>query len=127
MSAESSRNPATVDVHQRWIARGEDAAAGDLGAVTALTVTEPTPKYQLLNRLLASEDVESYDFVVSIDDDVVIPDAFLDLFLGVQTMAGVCARAARSHAQLVRRSPDRPPATQGCSHDRRCSSRSAPS
>ena len=56
--------------------------------MTALTVTEPTPKYALLNRLLAEEDLESYDFVLTTDDDIVLPDGFLDLFLGVQAGLG---------------------------------------
>jgi glycosyltransferase involved in cell wall biosynthesis len=77
-----------LDVRQRWIALGGDPAGGELGAVTALTVTEPTPKYSLLNRLLAEEDLADYDFVLTTDDDIVLPDRFLDLFLGVQAGLG---------------------------------------
>jgi Glycosyl transferases group 1 len=88
-------------VHQRWVALGEDSADGELGSVTALTVTEPTPKYALLNRLLSEEDLASYDFVVITDDDIVVPDGFLDLFLGVQAGVGFDlaqpARTLNSH------------------------------
>jgi glycosyltransferase involved in cell wall biosynthesis len=75
------------EVEQRWIALGGEPADGQLGTVTAMAVSEPTPKYALLNKLLAEEDLAGYDFVVSTDDDIVLPDGFADLFLGVQ--AGV--------------------------------------
>src|SRR5205085_8728879 len=58
---------------------------GELGSVTALAVTEPTPKYALLNRLLAEDDPTGYDFVLTVDDDIVLPAGFLDLFLGVRS------------------------------------------
>ena len=72
-----------VEVDQRWVALG-DGPTAELESVTALTVTEPTPKYALLNRLMAEEDLADYDFVLTTDDDIVLPDGFLDLFLGVQ-------------------------------------------
>ena len=77
-----------LEVRQRWVALGGEPADGVLGSVTALTVTEPTPKYALLNRLLSEEDLASYEFVVITDDDIVLPAGFLDLFLGVQAGVG---------------------------------------
>ena len=89
------------EVRQRWVALGGEPADGELGALTTLTVTEPTPKYTLLNRLLAEEDLASYDFVLTMDDDVVLPVGFLDLFLGVQAGVGFDlaqpARTLNSH------------------------------
>jgi hypothetical protein len=67
-------------------------------------VTEPTPKYALLNRLLAEEDLSGYDFVLTLDDDIVVPDGFLDLFLGVQAGVGFAlaqpARTPNSYVDL---------------------------
>jgi glycosyltransferase involved in cell wall biosynthesis len=77
-----------VDVRQRWVALGGEGANGELGSVTTATITEPTPKYSLLNRLMADEDLSAYDYVVMTDDDVVLPEGFLDLFLGVQAGLG---------------------------------------
>jgi glycosyltransferase involved in cell wall biosynthesis len=86
-----------LDVRQRWVALGGEPTNGDLGAVTASTVTEPTPKFSLLNRLIADEDLSAYDFVVMTDDDIVVPDGFLDLFLGVQARLGLdLAQPART-------------------------------
>ena len=45
---------------------------------------ERVPKYVILNELLAAEDLERFDFVVNIDDDIVLPDRFLDQFLPLQ-------------------------------------------
>jgi glycosyltransferase involved in cell wall biosynthesis len=90
------------EVRQRWVALGVDAAEADLGSLTALTVTEPTPKYALLNRLLADENLAHYDFVVTTDDDIVLPDRFLDLFLGVQAGLGFdLAQPARTPHSYV--------------------------
>jgi hypothetical protein len=90
-----------LEVCQRWAALGGDPADGELGSVTALTVTEPTPKYALLNRLMAEEDLASYQFVIAADDDIVVPDEFLDLFLGIQAHLGFDlaqpARTLNSH------------------------------
>ena len=93
------------EVRQVWAALGEDhpdaPASSAIEPVTALKVTEPTPKYALLNRLLAGEDLTSYDYVLTTDDDVVLPEGFLDLFLGVQAGLGFDlaqpARTLNSH------------------------------
>ena len=90
------------EVHQRWVALGGDPANGELGSVTALTVTDPTPKYALLNRLLADEDLAGYDYVLTTDDDIVLPDGFMDLFLGVQAGVGFdLAQPARTLNSFV--------------------------
>ncbi len=91
-----------LEVEQRWIALGGEPADGELGAVTAMAVSEPTPKYALLNRLLAEEDLAGYDFVISTDDDIVLPEGFPDLFLGVQAGVGFdLAQPARTPNSYV--------------------------
>jgi Glycosyl transferases group 1 len=91
-----------LEVEQRWIALGGEPAGGDLGRVTAMAVSEPTPKYTLLNRLLTEEDLAGYDFVISTDDDIVLPDGFPDLFLGVQAGVGFdLAQPARTPNSYV--------------------------
>ncbi len=90
-----------VEVRQRWVALGDGPQGEELRSVTAFKVTEPTPKYALLNRLLAEEDLSDYDYVITTDDDIVLPDRFLDLFLGVQAGLGFDlaqpARTLNSH------------------------------
>ncbi len=77
-----------VEIDQRWVALGNEPPPAGLEPVTALTISEPTPKYALLNRLLAEEDLDAYDFVLTTDDDIVLPDGFPDLFLGAQAGLG---------------------------------------
>jgi glycosyltransferase involved in cell wall biosynthesis len=90
------------EIEQRWIALGGEPADGEVASVTAMTVDEPTPKYALLNRLLAEEDLSGYDFVISADDDIVLPEAFADLFLGVQAGVGFdLAQPARTPNSYV--------------------------
>ena len=90
------------DIEQRWIALGGEPASGQLGEVTAMSVRQPTPKYPLLNRLLAEEDLANYDFVVTTDDDIVLPEGFPDLFLGVQAGVGFdLAQPARTPNSYV--------------------------
>jgi hypothetical protein len=90
------------DIEQRWIALGGDPADGELGEMTAMAVSEPTPKYALLNRLLAEEDLAAYDFVVTTDDDIILPESFPDLFLGVQAGVGFdLAQPARTPNSYV--------------------------
>jgi glycosyltransferase involved in cell wall biosynthesis len=90
------------EIEQRWIALGGEPADGELGSVTAMAVSEPTPKYALLNRLLAEEELTDYDFVISTDDDIVLPENFADLFLGVQAGVGFdLAQPARTPNSYV--------------------------
>ena len=100
--AASFAGSTDFEIEQRWIALGGEPAEGHLGEVTALSVSGPTPKYPLLNRLLAEEDLASYDFVVSTDDDIVLPEGFPDLFLGVQTGVGFdLAQPARTPTSYI--------------------------
>ena len=85
-----------VEVRQRWVALGDGPQGDELRSVTAFNVTEPTPKYALLNRLLAQEDLSDYDYVLTTDDDIVLPERFIDLFLGVQANWGSLSPSPRA-------------------------------
>jgi hypothetical protein len=55
------------------------------------------PKYELLDGLLASVDLPAYDYVLLVDDDVVLPFGFLDVFLDAQSALGFAlAQPART-------------------------------
>ncbi len=75
---------AGVSVQQRWVAMGGDPPSSRVAAVTSSILRERVPKYAILNDLLAAEDLGRFDFVVNMDDDVVLPDRFLDRFLPLQ-------------------------------------------
>ncbi len=80
------RAATTCTVTQRWIALGGKTAI-DLADVTAASINEPTPKFELLNRLIAANDIDAYDYLVIVDDDIVMPERFLDAFIDLQQRA----------------------------------------
>ena len=84
-------------VEQRWIALGGVPTSPVLAAVTDRTVLKRTPKFALLNRLLAGVDLALYEYVLAVDDDIEVPQRFLDTFLGLQNHYGFSiAQPARS-------------------------------
>lgn len=75
---------ACYDVLQRWIALSGDAPSEEVQAVTVMKTGNPQPKFVLLNQLLSAEALEHYDYLLICDDDVILPENFLDNFLLLQ-------------------------------------------
>lgn len=71
-------------VIQRWVALGGQAPTTTVSDVTVRTVPDRTPKFQLINDLLAEEDVSQYDYVLVVDDDIALPRGFVEDFIGLQ-------------------------------------------
>jgi glycosyltransferase involved in cell wall biosynthesis len=72
-------------VTQRWLALGGASPTARVSEVTAREVVEPTPKYELLNGLLSEEeDLERHDYVLTLDDDILLPHGFFDAFIPLQ-------------------------------------------
>ena len=89
-------------VEQRWIALGGDPPTEEIAAVTARVVGERTPKYELLNSVLAEETLNDYDYVVVTDDDIVLPERFLDYFLDLQgELDFALAQPARTSSSFI--------------------------
>ena len=86
-------------VVQRWIALGGSLDAPEVGRVTCGYHPTPAPKFSLVNRLLAQVDVRNFEYVVVVDDDILLPDCFLDRFLAAQSALGFrLAQPARTSA-----------------------------
>jgi hypothetical protein len=47
----------------------------------AVTDMEPVGKFDNINRAIANHDLTNYDWLLIVDDDIVVPDGFLDLLL----------------------------------------------
>lgn len=75
---------ACYDVVQRWIALSGDAPSDEVQAVTFMKAANPQPKFVLLNQLISAEALEHYDYLLICDDDVILPENFLDNFLLLQ-------------------------------------------
>lgn len=68
-------------LEQRWIAL-DVTNSGNCGLpYTVATVTRPTPKFSLLNGILA--DASDFGAVFIMDDDVILPRGFLDRYLSL--------------------------------------------
>lgn len=89
-------------VDLRWASIGKGPVDETLSALTTLRLQEPVPKFALLNRLLAEVDLDRYDFLVVVDDDIELPDAFLDRFLALQAEHDLTLAApARTHDSYI--------------------------
>jgi hypothetical protein len=73
------------DVDQRWVALRGVAPSAKVAQKTVSHIAATTPKYQILNGLLETiPDLAEYDYVLTVDDDIVLPGQFLDPFLTLQ-------------------------------------------
>ena len=87
-------------VVQRWIAIGRNPSSKALADATVRVVTQKTPKFQLLNEMFAAyDDLADFDYIFLMDDDILIPNRFIDRFLPIQEQLGFAlAQPARSPA-----------------------------
>jgi len=84
-------------VEQKWIALGKAAIPDPLAPVTAWRARSAA-KFVLLNRLLGQLALDRYAFVLVCDDDIVLPDRFVDRYLGLVTRHDLAlAQPARTH------------------------------
>lgn len=89
-------------VDQQWIALLGAPPNPDVAAVTVFAKHSRTPKFTLINYLLASNAWRLYDFVVISDDDIALPDGFLDRYLAIQGECGFAlAQPARTHGSYI--------------------------
>jgi hypothetical protein len=89
-------------VCQRWVALGGGPPNERVGAVTVREIHGMVPKFQILNELLAAEDLAQYDYVLLTDDDVLLPEGFLDEFIGLQDQLGFAlAQPARTNNSYI--------------------------
>jgi hypothetical protein len=89
-------------VTQRWIAIGSVSQRADVKAVTVSEVHARTPKFTLINRLVAEADIAEHDYIMVCDDDVTLPIDFTDRFIGWQQHCDFAlAQPARSWNSYV--------------------------
>jgi glycosyltransferase involved in cell wall biosynthesis len=81
---------------QRWVALGGPPPR-NLADVTVASIVDKASKFAILNRLAGGVRLSDYDYLVSIDDDIVLPHGFLDAFIGLQqTLGFALAQPART-------------------------------
>ncbi|MBM4329737.1 MAG: tetratricopeptide repeat protein [Deltaproteobacteria bacterium] len=85
------------DVIQRWVALGGNPPNQNVADVTVKTMMGKKPKYEIMNELISAEDLTQYEYVFMTDDDVVLPEDFLDEFITLQEdLKFVIAQPART-------------------------------
>lgn len=85
-------------VTQRWAALNGEAPAPHVDKVTCMKLNQRVPKFALLNRLLEGVDIAAYDFILLCDDDIQLPESFLDRLLDRQAKYDFAlAQPARTH------------------------------
>jgi hypothetical protein len=91
-----------IKVTQRWIALGGEPKTKEVADVTVGTILRAQPKFQIINGLLAKETLSQYDYVILMDDDIVLPNAFLDHFVPLQDRLGFSiAQPARTSNSYI--------------------------
>lgn len=89
-------------VTQRWAALNGDAPAAHVRGVTKLYVKQRTPKFVLLNRLMQGISKDDYDFILICDDDILLPESFVEHLLDRQQHYDLAlAQPARTHDSYI--------------------------
>jgi hypothetical protein len=90
------------EVEQRWIGLGTAPIPEEIAGVTAQKVIPPAMKFSLLNQLLAETNIDAFEFVIVCDDDIVLPETFLDRYLDSVTRYDFAlAQPARTHDSFI--------------------------
>jgi len=89
-----------LDIH--WAAIGQGVLPDVMKPFTRFKTSQKIQKFVLINRLLASVDMDQYRYVLVTDDDIELPDGFLDRYLACQEMYDLAlAQPARTHDSFV--------------------------
>ena len=90
-----------LTVVQRWAALKGEAPEPHVRSVTRIVSDALIPKFQLLNQVLEEEDLTQYDLILVSDDDILLPQGFLDVYVDAQLQYGFAlaqpARALHSY------------------------------
>lgn len=89
-------------VEQRWISLGEHQPHPDMAPYTARVVDKLSPKFFLLNQLLKQIDLHDFEYLIVSDDDIQLPDGFLDRYLALVSRHDLAlAQPARTHDSYI--------------------------
>jgi len=101
INLELSKN-SRWEVEQRWVGLGTGSVPEEMADVTARKVIPPAMKFSLLNQLLAETNIDAFEFVIICDDDIILPEDFLDRYLQLVMRYGFAlAQPARTHDSFI--------------------------
>lgn len=94
--------PCQWNVLQKWIAIGDGSFSDEVRRVTVMNLQNSQPKFILLNQLLSGEELENYDYIIFSDDDISLPEDFLQTYLDmVMKHDFALAQPARTHNSYI--------------------------
>lgn len=73
------------NVTQKWVAINQKSDNPLVSNLTVKVVNKFTPKFEILNYLLEDENIYYYDYILIADDDIILPNKFLDKFIALQS------------------------------------------
>jgi hypothetical protein len=95
-------SPGQWNVKQKWIGLGRKYSSHEVLKVTVMSIQDSVPKFVLLNKILSEEDLTQYDFVIICDDDIVLPEGFLEKYLELVVKYDLAlAQPARTHNSYI--------------------------
>jgi|WetSurMetagenome_2_1015567.scaffolds.fasta_scaffold31251_2 hypothetical protein len=71
-------------VTQSWAALFGPAPTDEVAKVTSHYSDVPVPKFELMNRMIEACPLSDFDYLVVADDDIIVPENFLDAFISIQ-------------------------------------------
>ena len=90
-----------IQVDQRWIACGEAPPKESLSPVTHAWVQDRKEAWRKLKELLAANHVSKYDYLLLINDEVLLPRGFAATFFGLQRKLDFLAAQPALTAQTL--------------------------
>ncbi len=92
-----------VEVTQKWFAMGNRRSSSPkVAEVTVDIINYRKPKFQILNEVIANEQLSDYDYFMMIDDDISLPEKFIDRFIDLQSKLNfVIAQPARTSNSYI--------------------------
>lgn len=90
------------DVEVRWASLGPNDIKGELDDYVVIRQPNQTDKFSLVNALLEDVNLDRFDWIIVVDDDVHLPDKWIDLYLQIQSICNfdVC-QPARTAASFI--------------------------
>lgn len=89
-------------VIQKWISIGGESANRKVKEVTIKNYQQSLPKFKILNSVIRGERLNDYDFLIVCDDDIILPESFVDNYLKyVLKYDFSLAQPARTHNSFI--------------------------
>jgi hypothetical protein len=89
-------------VQCQWARLGSKLSGAPLASQTKLNISQRMDKYAIINLLLAEVAYSEFDYIFIVDDDIAIPDRFIDSYLEIVSKREFSlSQPARTHSSFI--------------------------